>query len=46
MWVLFAAVRRSLVADRVIRCAAKRLVAIGRIADFAAQPAHVYEFTP
>jgi hypothetical protein len=30
----------------VIRCAAKSLVAVGRTADFVAQPAQVYEFTP
>jgi hypothetical protein len=33
-------------ARRVIRCIAKSLIAIGCTADFAAQPAHVYEFTP
>ena len=53
MWVVFqivdydfAAVHLTLSALRVIRCAAKGLVAIGRKANFSAQPAHVYEFTP
>src|SRR6266851_28359 len=33
-------------AHRCIRCSAKKLVAIGCTADFAAQLKHVYEFTP